>query len=114
MTICTAFSVTEHWSGASSQWLTIPLVSSLVGYGTNVVALKLTFRPIHFWPRMLAFAQIPNQPFGWLPGWQGIVPAKARSRMPSPHHIFKTHRDTPACSLQRWPRSSPILFLASS
>ncbi len=46
--------------------LSIPVISGLVGYGTNVLALKMTFYPLKF--------------FGIPPffGWQGIVPAKAR------------------------------------
>jgi uncharacterized membrane protein YheB (UPF0754 family) len=46
-------------------YLTIPLVSALVGWFTNVLALKMTFYPINF---------IGVKPFGW----QGIIPSKAR------------------------------------
>lgn len=47
-------------------YVSIPFVSALVGWGTNVVALKMTFYPI--------------KPFGWPPyfGWQGIIPSKAQ------------------------------------
>lgn len=46
---------------------TIPISSAIVGWGTNVVALKMTFHP-------LDFVGIPP----YL-GWQGIIPAKAVS-----------------------------------
>jgi len=48
--------------------LSIPLSSALVGWGTNVLALKMTFYPVEF--------------VGLKPpylGWQGIIPAKAVS-----------------------------------
>jgi len=50
----------EYW-----QYLFIPLVSGIIGWGTNVVALRMTFYPINF---------IGIKP--WF-GWQGIIPAKA-------------------------------------
>ena len=46
-------------------YLSIPLTSSIVGWGTNVLAIKMTFYP-------LEFKGIP--PFL---GWQGIIPSKA-------------------------------------
>lgn len=46
-------------------FLTIPIVSAVVGWFTNVIALKMTFYPINF-------VGIPP----YL-GWQGIIPAKA-------------------------------------
>jgi uncharacterized membrane protein YheB (UPF0754 family) len=46
-------------------YLSIPLVSALVGWFTNVLALKMTFYPVNF---------VGVKPFGW----QGIIPAKAR------------------------------------
>ncbi len=52
-----------------STWLlyaSIPIVSAIVGWGTNVLALKMTFYPIEF-------VGIPP-----IFGWQGIIPAKAR------------------------------------
>jgi uncharacterized membrane protein YheB (UPF0754 family) len=52
---------------AALQLLSIPVVSAIVGWGTNVVALKMTFYP-------LEFKGIPP----YL-GWQGIIPAKAES-----------------------------------
>ena len=46
-------------------YLSIPFVSALVGWITNVVALRMTFYPINYFG-------IP--PFGW----QGLIPSKAR------------------------------------
>lgn len=47
------------------KYLSIPLVSGVIGYGTNVLALKMTFYPLEF---------KGIKPFL---GWQGIIPAKA-------------------------------------
>ena len=58
-------------------YIMIPFVCGLVGYVTNVLALKMTFYPLEFFPRCLKFAQVPGQPFGLLGGWQGIIPSKA-------------------------------------
>lgn len=44
--------------------LTIPIISAIIGWGTNVVAVKMMFAP-------LDFVGI------WKLGWQGIVPANA-------------------------------------
>ncbi|MEZ4852454.1 MAG: hypothetical protein R3B93_28515 [Bacteroidia bacterium] len=49
----------EFW-----QFASIPFISALVGWITNVLALKMTFYP-------LEFAGV------WKLGWQGIIPAKA-------------------------------------
>lgn len=48
------------------RYASIPFIAALVGWGTNWVAVKLTFLP-------LEFVGIPP----WL-GWQGIIPSKAR------------------------------------
>lgn len=55
------------WDWISENWalLSIPIVSSIVGWGTNVIALKMTFYPLEF---------IGIKPFL---GWQGIIPSKA-------------------------------------
>ncbi len=46
-------------------YLSIPVVSALVGWVTNVLALNMTFYPVKY--------------FGIRPfGWQGIIPSKAR------------------------------------
>ncbi len=57
--LTTAIAQTEWWRYAS-----IPVISAIVGWGTNVLALKMTFYPLNF---------IGLKPFGW----QGIIPAKA-------------------------------------
>ncbi|MGM0562696.1 MAG: DUF445 domain-containing protein [Pseudomonadota bacterium] len=48
------------------KYCSIPIVAALVGWGTNWVAIKLTFWPVNF---------IGLRP--WL-GWQGIIPSKSR------------------------------------
>jgi uncharacterized membrane protein YheB (UPF0754 family) len=55
----------------------IPVIAAFVGWSTNVIALKMTFYPLEFFPSFLAFAQVKGQPFGLLGGWQGIIPNKA-------------------------------------
>ncbi|RMG56795.1 MAG: hypothetical protein D6722_25825 [Bacteroidetes bacterium] len=46
------------------KYATIPLISGVVGWITNVIALKMTFYPLDF--------------VGvWKIGWQGIIPSKA-------------------------------------
>lgn len=46
-------------------YLSIPIVSALVGWITNIVAIRMTFYPIEY--------------FGIRPfGWQGIIPSKAK------------------------------------
>ncbi|GBG28116.1 Sugar phosphate exchanger 3 [Hondaea fermentalgiana] len=55
-------------------FLLMPIISGIVGYGTNVVALKLTFGPLQFWG--IELFRIKNEPLGCI-GWQGIVPTKA-------------------------------------
>jgi uncharacterized membrane protein YheB (UPF0754 family) len=55
-------------------YILIPILSGLVGYVTNVVALWMTFYPSEFWP--IKIWQPEGQPFG-LFGWQGIIPSKA-------------------------------------
>ncbi len=61
----------EVWSWTSLlQYLSIPITSALVGWGTNVLALRMTFYPIEFWGLKLGPIKL---------GWQGIIPAKAGS-----------------------------------
>mmetsp|Transcript_13686 Transcript_13686/g.29695 ORF Transcript_13686/g.29695 Transcript_13686/m.29695 type:complete len:416 (+) Transcript_13686:311-1558(+) len=56
------------------QYLIQPAIAGIVGYGTNVLALEMTFRPIEFFgPELL---RMKDQPWG-LFGWQGIIPTKA-------------------------------------
>jgi len=47
------------------NYILMPLISALIGYITNVVAIKMTFYPLEY---------KGIRPF-W--GWQGIIPAKA-------------------------------------
>ena len=67
-----ADSTTPLW-----RYALIPFIAAVVGWGTNVVALKMTFYPLEFFPGFLKFAQLRGQPFGALGGWQGIIPSKA-------------------------------------
>lgn len=62
--------------GSNPIWIyfVIPVVSALVGYGTNVVAIWMTFYPVEFWP--IKVWQPQGSPVG-LFGWQGIIPSKA-------------------------------------
>lgn len=46
------------------KYLVIPVTSALVGWGTNVLALKMTFYPLNF----IGIGTV---------GWQGIIPSKA-------------------------------------
>eukprot|EP00127_Corallochytrium_limacisporum_P005496 Clim_evm13s207 gene=Clim_evmTU13s207 len=56
-------------------YITLPFTAGVVGYITNVVAVKMTFYPIEFFGI--------GKPWGFFPfencglGWQGIVPNKA-------------------------------------
>ena len=45
--------------------LLIPVISGVIGYGTNVIAIKMMFHPVEF---------VGIKPYL---GWQGIVPANA-------------------------------------
>ena len=49
------------------RFLSIPILSALVGWLTNMLALKMTFYPLNF---------VGIRPYL---GWQGIIPAKAES-----------------------------------
>ena len=49
---------------ATLSLLSIPLISAIVGYCTNFLALKMMFYPINF---------VGIKPFF---GWQGLIPAK--------------------------------------
>ena len=56
----------EHLSSVELwKYLSIPFVAAIVGWGTNWVAIKLTFLPLEF---------KGIRPFL---GWQGIIPSKA-------------------------------------
>jgi hypothetical protein len=55
-------------------YILIPVLSALVGYATNVIAIWMTFWPTEFRP--IKIWQAEGQPIGLI-GWQGIIPAKA-------------------------------------
>ncbi len=59
-------------------WL-IPFISAFVGWGTNVVAVKMMFVPVDF---------VGIKPFL---GWQGIVPANAKSLAEKSTDLITTH-----------------------
>lgn len=63
--------------GNYEWWLYIlmPFMSGIVGWGTNVLALEMTFRPIEYFG--VQWFRIKEQPWG-LFGWQGIIPTKVR------------------------------------
>ncbi len=70
----------EIFNYAIENWevLSIPIISAIVGWGTNVLALKMTFYPLEF--KGIDIKGI--QGVGWLlppMGWQGIIPSKAAS-----------------------------------
>ena len=58
-------------------FLTIPVISALVGWITNVLAIHMTFYPVEF---------VGIRPFGW----QGIVPSKARKMAETAVELWTT------------------------
>jgi len=63
-------------------YLVIPFSAALIGWGTNILALKMTFYPVEF----IGVEAENNEWFGIKPlgwdglgkiGWQGIIPSKA-------------------------------------
>lgn len=65
-------------------YLVIPFTAALMGWATNVIALKMTFYPINF----IGVKADRNEWFGIKPlgwrgigaiGWQGIIPSKAEN-----------------------------------
>lgn len=50
------------------KYCSIPLVAGLIGWFTNMVAIKMTFYPLEFFGIKLGRLKI---------GWQGIIPSKA-------------------------------------
>ena len=63
--------VDEAWWKLAIQ----PFVAGIVGYITNVVALKMMFYPLEFWG--VKIKTFHEQPFGII-GWQGVLPCKMR------------------------------------
>ena len=53
------------WLSAYGSYLLIPFIAAAAGWGTNWLAIKMTFYPLHY--------------VGWYPfGWQGVAPARTR------------------------------------
>jgi uncharacterized membrane protein YheB (UPF0754 family) len=58
------------------RYLLVPLFAAVIGWGTNVIALKMTFWPLEY----IGWGEKYFRKFGvgpWHLGWQGIVPSKA-------------------------------------
>lgn len=64
-------------SGSSTQDMlafgSIPIMASLIGYGTNVLAIQMTFLPLEY----IGFYESAFRRCGFSLGWQGIIPANA-------------------------------------
>lgn len=62
--------------GGYDWWMYVlmPFMSGVVGWGTNVLALQMTFLPIAY--KGVNWWRIEGEPWG-LFGWQGIIPTKA-------------------------------------
>ena len=67
----------EDWWAANGKlflkYVSIPIVASLIGYGTNVLAIQMTFLPLEYFGVGEAFFH----KWGFSLGWQGIIPSKA-------------------------------------
>lgn len=65
------------WIFSHLDIILIPLISAIIGWATNVLALRMTFYPLEF----VGFEVKGVKAIGWggLPalGWQGIIPSKA-------------------------------------
>ena len=55
------------------KYVLMPFMSAIVGWGTNVLALYMTFQPIEYLG--VEWFRIKDQPWGFF-GWQGIIPTK--------------------------------------
>lgn len=58
-------------------YLSIPIISALVGWMTNIVAINMTFYPIKY---------VGFRPFGW----QGIIPSKAKKMAETAVELWTT------------------------
>lgn len=58
-------SVLLEWLATYSSYLLIPFISAAAGWGTNWLAIKMTFYPLEY---------VGQKPFGW----RGVVPSKIR------------------------------------
>lgn len=61
-----------HWELA--RYLSIPIIASLIGYFTNVLAIVMTFSPLEYF----GFGEGFFHRWGFSLGWQGIIPANVR------------------------------------
>ncbi|KAA0159543.1 hypothetical protein FNF31_04782 [Cafeteria roenbergensis] len=52
----------------------IPIIAAVVGYGTNVLAIQMTFWPLEYWGLKPCGVELPG-----ICGWQGIVPQRAEA-----------------------------------
>lgn len=75
--LCPAYQEEETMEFEYAWWeyFLIPWIAGIVGYGTNVLALQLTFYPLEFWG--IELFRLENEPWGII-GWQGIIPTKAK------------------------------------
>jgi uncharacterized membrane protein YheB (UPF0754 family) len=55
------------------RYISIPVVASLIGYGTNVLAIIMTLAPLEYF----GFGEAFFRRWGFSLGWQGIIPANA-------------------------------------
>jgi uncharacterized membrane protein YheB (UPF0754 family) len=79
------FSPSEDASYEWWQYFIIPWIAAIVGYGTNVVALVMTFYPIEY--RGVNWYRYKDEPWG-LFGWQGIIPSKAEKMASISFELF--------------------------
>ena len=67
----------DFWERWEWTLLLIPISAAIIGWGTNVLAIKMTFYPVNF----IGIGVKGLKPIGWAGfpaiGWQGIIPAKA-------------------------------------
>mmetsp|Transcript_16493 Transcript_16493/g.55025 ORF Transcript_16493/g.55025 Transcript_16493/m.55025 type:complete len:326 (-) Transcript_16493:37-1014(-) len=59
----------------AALYMTIPLISGILNWATNRLAVWMIFNPQEFYGIPFISRKIEGQPLGWF-GWQGIVPAK--------------------------------------
>ena len=55
------------------RYASIPIVAALIGYGTNVLAIQMTFLPLEY----IGWGEKFFHRWGFSCGWQGIIPSKA-------------------------------------
>lgn len=65
------FESIDWW--ALAQFGSIPIIASLIGYGTNILAIQMTFLPLDY----IGWFEEAFRATGFSLGWQGIIPANA-------------------------------------